>query len=257
MIITETLNQTGRVRHAFFTRQGGVSEGVFASLNCGFGSGDNPDHIAANRANAMNRLGLDLDGGDLLTLYQVHSAKAVVVDKPWKPGQAPQADAAVTKVSGMALGVLTADCAPLLLADASSGVIGAVHAGWKGALGGIVEAAVDAMIGLGAEVAGIVAAIGPCIQQASYEIGPEFRDRFMDDDPANRDFFAASSRNGHFMFDLPAYLGRKLDTLDVSFESVGADTCADETRFFSYRRATQRREKDYGRGLAAIFLSGE
>lgn len=263
MIITERLNRTGRVRHAFFTRRGGVSEGVFASLNCGFGSGDNPDHIAANRASAMRRLGsgmnlgLDPDGGRLLTLYQIHSAEAVVVHEPWKPGEAPQADAAVTKVSGMALGVLTADCAPLLLADAAAGVIGAVHAGWKGALSGIVEAAVDAMIGLGAAAARIEAAIGPCIQQASYQVGPEFRDRFMDDDPANHDFFAASSKSRHFMFDLPACLGRKLDTLGVSFESVGADTCADEDRFFSYRRATRRREKDYGRGLAAIMLNGE
>ncbi len=258
MIITETLNRSDRVRHAFFSRQGGISEGIFASLNCGFGSGDNPDHIAANRANAMNRLGLDLnlDGGDLLTLYQVHSAKAVVVDTPWNPGEAPQADAAVTKIPGVALGILTADCAPVLLADAATGIIGAAHAGWKGALGGIIEAAVDAMIGLGAKKDQIKAAIGPCIQQASYEVGAEFHDRFMDDDPVNRDFFIASTRDGHFMFDLPAYLGRKLDSLGITFETVVLDTCADEARFFSYRRATLRREKDYGRGLATIILSG-
>ncbi|MDA1091026.1 MAG: peptidoglycan editing factor PgeF [Proteobacteria bacterium] len=256
MIVTETLNRSDRVRHAFFSRLGGISEGIFASLNCGFGSGDNPDHIAANRANAMRRLAPDLglDGGSLLTLYQVHSAKAVVVETPWKPGEAPQADAAVTKIPGIALGILTADCAPLLLADAAHGVIGAAHAGWKGALGGVVEATVSAMIGLGAEKDHIEAAIGPCIQQASYEVGAEFLDRFMDDDPANRDFFIASSRDGHFMFDLPAYLGRKLDHLGVAFETVGRDTCADEGRFFSYRRATQHREKDYGRGLAAILL---
>ena len=161
MIITETLNRNDRVRHAFFSRLGGISEGLFASLNCGFGSGDNPDHIAANRANAMHRLGLDINGGDLLTLYQVHSAKAVVVDTPWNPGEAPQADAAVTKIPGIALGILSADCAPVLLADAVTGVIGAVHAGWKGALGGVVEAAVDAMTGLGAKRGQSQAASGP------------------------------------------------------------------------------------------------
>ena len=252
MFITETLKQSDRVRHAFFSRQGGISEGIFASLNCGFGSGDNPDHIAANRANAMKRL--DLDEGALLTLYQVHSAKAVVVDTPWKPGEAPQADAAVTKIPGIALGILSADCAPVLLADAATGVIGAAHAGWKGALGGIVEAAVDAMTGLGAKKDQIQAAIGPCIQQASYEVGAEFRVRFMDDDPTNREFFIASSRDGHFMFDLPAFLGRQFDTLGVAYETLGLDTCADEVRFFSYRRATQRREIDYGRGLASILL---
>ena len=252
MIITETLKQSDRVRHAFFSRQGGISEGIFASLNCGFGSGDNPDHIAANRANAMKRL--DLDEGALLTLYQVHSAKAVVVDAPWKPGEAPQADAAVTKIPGIALGILSADCAPVLLADAATGVIGAAHAGWKGALGGIVEAAVDAMTGLGAKKDQIQAAIGPCIQQASYEVGAEFRVRFMDDDATNRDFFITSSRDGHFMFDLPAFLGRQFDTLGVAYETLGLDTCADEVRFFSYRRATQRREIDYGRGLASILL---
>jgi hypothetical protein len=196
-----------------------------------------------------------MDGVDLATLYQVHSATAVVVDTPWKPGEAPQADAAATRVPGIALGILTADCAPVLLADAAAGVIGAAHAGWKGALSGIVEAAVDAMIGLGAEKGKIQAAIGPCIGQASYQVGTEFHDRFVDDDPANRDFFIASSRDGHFMFNLPAYLGRKLDTLGVAFETVGLDTCADEDRFFSYRRSTLRREKDYGRGLAAIMLN--
>ena len=163
----------------------------------------------------------------------------------------------MTKIPGIALGILSADCAPVLLADAVTGVIGAVHAGWKGALGGVVEAAVDAMTGLGAQTDQIQAAIGPCIPPTPHEVGAEFRDRFMDDDPANRDFFIASSRDGHFMFDLPAYLGRKLDALEVALETVGLDTCADEARFFSYRRATQRREKDYGRGLAAIILRGE
>ena len=253
MIITEALNRTGRVRHAFFSRQGGVSKGIFASLNCGFGSGDNPDHIAANRANAMSRL--DLSGAELLTLYQIHSATTVVVDAAWKPGEAPEADAAVTKVSGLALGILTADCAPVLMADAAAGVIGAAHAGWKGALAGVVDATVEAMVGLGAMKENIQAAIGPCIQQASYEVGAEFRDRFLVGDAANHDFFIAAVRGGHFMFDLPAYLGLTLDRLGVAYETVGLDTCSDEDRFFSYRRATQRREKDYGRGLATIVLS--
>ncbi len=253
MITAPSLKRFARVRHGFFTRRGGVSEGLFESLNCGFGSGDNPEHIAANRRAAMGRLGFE--DGELLTLYQVHSADVVVVEEAWKPGEAPRADGAVTRVTGLALGVLSADCAPVLLADEEAGVIGAVHAGWKGALAGVAEAAVEAMRGLGAEAGRMAAVIGPCIQQASYEVGPEFRARFVDAEPLSGDFFIAASRQGHFMFDLPAYLARKLGALGVAVETVSDDTCADESRFFSYRRATQCREKDYGRGLAAIVLS--
>ena len=250
------LNQSARVRHAFFTRAGGVSQGLFGSLNCGFGSGDNPDHVAANRFRALSCLDGD---SELLTLYQVHSPNVVIVEAPWKPVDAPKADAAVTRRPGLALGVLTADCAPVLFADvganAGAGVIGAAHAGWKGALAGVVEATVEAMTGLGARTSHITAAIGPCIQQESYEVGPEFRDRFQDADPANGEFFVASSSDGHFMFDLPGYVAGKLDALGIAFETTGEDSCSDEARFFSYRRATNRGEEDYGRGLSAILLA--
>ncbi len=257
MITSQALNRDGRVCHGFFTREGGVSEGVFASLNCGYGSGDNPDHVAQNRDRAMDLLGPDsgLNGGDLATLYQVHSADVVVVEEPWKPGQAPHADATVTRTPGVALGVLTADCAPVLFADETAGVIGAAHAGWRGALDGIVEAAVDAMCRIGAERGRINAALGPTIQKASYEVGPEFHARFMDAATANGEFFADAPRSGHFLFDLPGFLGRKLENLGLAaVETFPDDTCADENRFFSYRRATRLGEKDYGRGLAAILI---
>lgn len=255
MITASTLNRSGRVRHAFFTREGGVSQGLYGSLNCGFGSDDNPDRVAANRSRALDHLA----GNDLLTVYQVHSPDVVIVDEVWQPDAAPKADAMVTRRPGVALGILTADCAPVLFADGDAnggaGVIGAAHAGWKGALAGVVEATVEAMVGLGAQMSDISAAIGPCIQQHSYEVGPEFRDRFDAADPANGDFFAPSSRQGHFMFDLAGYIGARLDGLGIAFEATGQDTCADENRFFSYRRATHRGEKDYGRGLSAILLA--
>ncbi|MBC8339240.1 MAG: peptidoglycan editing factor PgeF [Rhodospirillales bacterium] len=263
MITAQSLNQSGRVRHAFFTRAGGVSQGLFGSLNCGFGSGDNPDHVAANRTRAMTRLVEDAGevgrAVNLVTLYQVHSPDVAVVEEPWDPGDAPKADAAVTNRPGVALGILTADCVPVLFADTQAnsgkGVIGAAHAGWKGALGGITEATVEAMRSLGAEPSRIRAAIGPCIRQDSYEVGPEFRVRFADADPANGRFFRPSTRDGHFLFDLPGYIGRKLDVLGIAFETCAGDTCADEHRFFSYRRATHRGEQDYGRGLSAILLA--
>ncbi len=257
MITAEALSQDGRVRHAFFTREGGVSEGLYASLNCGFGSGDKSDHVAANRDRAMARLNPDpgLEGNDLVTLYQVHSAVAVAIDRPWSPGEAPQADAFVTRTPGMALGILTADCAPVLFADEMAGVIGAAHAGWRGALDGVLEAAVDAMCGLGAEGGRIHAALGPCIQQASYEVGPEFHDRFISADPSNAVFFKTAGRDGHFLFDLPGNLVKILKNLGLAdIETTVGDTCTDEDRFFSYRRATQRGEKDYGRALAAIMI---
>ena len=253
MITAQALSRLDRVRHGFFTRRGGVSEGPFASLNCGFGSGDDPDRVKANRARAMERLGGN--GDDLVTLHQVHSADVAVVDKDWTQDGKHPADAAVTRVPGVALGVLTADCAPVLMADAGAGVAAAAHAGWRGALEGILEATVEAMCGLGAERGRIAAAIGPCIQQASYEVGPEFQDAFLNAAQENGGFFAAAPRDGHFMFDLSGFLGRKLEDLGLAAVEVASDdTCGDEDRFFSYRRATLRREKDYGRGLAAILL---
>ncbi len=253
MITAQSLSAQPRLRHGFFTRQGGVSGGVYRSLNCGPGSGDDPDHVAANRARALKELGGD--GSALVTAHQIHSAEAVVVEAPWTPAQAPRADGLVTARPGIALGVLAADCVPVLFADAANRVIGAAHAGWKGALGGILEATVEAMAGLGADTAAITAAVGPCIGFESYEVGPEFRATFLAAAAANEVFFGPSTRPGHFQFDLAGYVFSRLSGMGLGLaESVPGDTCADETRFFSYRRATHRGEADYGRALSAIML---
>ncbi len=255
MITADALNRIGRVRHAFFTREGGVSEGAYASLNCGYGSGDDPAKVADNRSRAMSKLALA--GDDLATLYQVHSADVVVVDGPWPRGKAPHADAAVTVTPGIALGILTADCAPVLMADADAGVVGAAHAGWRGALDGVVEATVAKMCELGARRDRIAAAVGPCIQQRSYEVGPEFHARFVAADEGCADLFRPSPRAGHHLFDLAGFVARRLEALDLGAVEVAADdTCADAARFFSYRRATLKGEADYGRALSAIALDG-
>lgn len=238
---------------AFFTREGGVSEGLYAALNCGYGSGDDPEAVRENRRRAMARL--DLPAEALVTLYQVHSPAVVVVEEPWRQGEAPKCDGAVTRRRGLALGILTADCAPVLFADPEASVIGAAHAGWRGALSGVLEETVAAMARLGATPARIRAAIGPCIAQPSYEVGPEFQTRFMEADAANRRFFAPSSRGGHHLFDLAGYVQGRLDRLGLAaVEAAGADTAADPARWFSYRRATLAGEKDYGRLLSTIAL---
>lgn len=253
MITAAVLERAAGVRHGFFTREGGVSEGLFASLNCGFGSGDDPERVAVNRTRAAEQFGLS--GEALLTAYQTHSTDVIVAEEPWPPDQAPRADAIVTRRCGLALGVLTADCAPVLLADPKAGVVAAAHAGWRGARAGILEAAIKTMADLGARPANIVAGIGPCIRQESYEVGVEFHDAFLADDPTNADFFRPSPRPGHFQFDLPGYVRRRLDRLGLaSVDALAMDTCADERRFFSYRRATKRGERDYGRALSAIAL---
>jgi hypothetical protein len=253
MITADSLSAPGRLRHAFFTRQGGVSDGPYQSLNCGFGSGDAEARVAANRGRAMGALGLD--GDALVTAYQVHSPTAVVVAAPWRPEAAPEADALVTDRPGVALGVLTADCAPVLFADAEAGVVGAAHAGWRGARAGVLEATVEAMTGLGARAGRIAVAVGPCIRQASYEVGPEFQAAFVEEDAENADLFAAAERRRHFRFDLPRYLERRLARLALAaVETIALDTCGDEERFFSYRRASRRGEPAYGRGLSAIAI---
>ena len=252
IITTALMDEVPGVRHGFFTRHGGVSEGLFASLNCGFGSGDAPDRVAVNRDLAMRTLGLR--GDDLVTLRQIHSASAVVVDAPWKPGQAPTADGMVTRDAGVALGVLSADCAPVLLADPGAAVIGVAHAGWRGARAGIVEATADAMTGLGARKGDIRAAVGPCIQRRSYEVGPEFHAVFVAEDPKNGDLFDTAGRAGRFHFDLARYVARRLDRLGIAAEVLPCDTCADAERFFSYRRNTLGGLAQYGRGLSAIAL---
>ncbi|HEY1431422.1 MAG TPA: peptidoglycan editing factor PgeF [Stellaceae bacterium] len=253
MITLDLLNNDAGSRHAFFTRDGGVSGGLFESLNCGFGSGDAADTVARNRAIAMERLGLSADR--LVTCYQVHSAKVVTVGRPWASDFAPRADGLVTGVSGIALGILTADCAPILFEDIAAGVIGAAHGGWRGALGGIVEATVDRMEALGAERARLRAGIGPCIGQCSYEVGPEFRQNFLAEDRVSAAFFAPALRAGHFMFDLPGYIEHRLTRAGVtSIERAARDTVAEHHHFFSYRRACLRGEPVYGRALSAIAL---
>ncbi|TAN62225.1 MAG: peptidoglycan editing factor PgeF [Magnetospirillum sp.] len=253
MISLSALNDFTRIRHGFFTREGGVSQGLYASLNCGPGSQDDPAAVQENRSRAMAMLDLPVES--LATLYQAHTTEVVVVREAWPAGQAPTADAMVTDRPGIALGILTADCAPVLLADGKAGVVGAAHAGWKGAVGGVLENTVKAMIELGGRTTDMVAAIGPCIGHRSYEVGAEFPVPFLAEDANNADFFAPSSRAGRALFDLPGYLSRKLAKLGIlEVTRVPADTCRDEQRFFSYRRATLRGEPDYGRQLSAILL---
>lgn len=242
------------VRHAFFSRHGGVSEGIYASLNCGFGSGDAEDRVAVNRTRAMARL--DLGADSLVTLHQAHTATAIAVEGGFEPGRAPVADGMATRTSGLGLGVLSADCAPVLLADAEARVVGAAHAGWRGAKAGIVEATVEAMARLGARPERIVAGIGPCIGWDSYEVGPEFRAEFVDGADGNDVFFRASSRAGRFRFDLAGYVRRRLAGLGIArAEALTLDTCADADRFFSYRRNVREGEPRYGRNLSAIALA--
>ena len=253
MITLSALNDFNRIRHGFFTREGGVSQGLYGSLNCGPGSKDDPAAVRENRGRAMAMMDLPVES--LATLYQAHTADVVVVTEAWPAGQSPTADAMVTNRPGIALGILTADCAPVLLADGKGGVVAAAHAGWKGALGGVLYNTVKAMVELGGKTANMVAAIGPCIGHRSYEVGPEFPDPFLAEDAHNIDFFAPSSRPGHALFDLPGYISRKLARLGViDVTRVPADTCRDEARFFSYRRTTLRGEPDYGRQLSAILL---
>ena len=253
MITLSALNEITRIRHAFFTREGGVSGGIYASLNCGPGSSDDPVAVAENRSRAMALM--ELPAAALVTVHQCHSAEVAVVEAPFAAGQLPRADAMVTDRPGLALGILTADCAPVLLADRKNGVIGAAHAGWRGAVGGVLDGTLTAMERLGARRKSVVAAIGPCIGQRSYEVGPEFPAPFLAEDAENAAFFADAARPGHLLFDLPGYVARRLARLGViDVTRVPADTVRDETRFFSYRRATLRREADYGRQLSAIVL---
>jgi YfiH family protein len=239
------------IKHGFFGRPGGVSTGLYAGLNCGPGSGDDPAAVAENRRRALAALG----GTDLVTCYQVHSASCVTVTTPWEIGAAPHADAMATDRPGLTLGILTADCAPVLLADPAARVIGAAHAGWKGAIGGVTDAVLAAMEALGARRERIAAAIGPCIAQASYEVDAAFRDRFVAAAARNEDFFTAGQRDGHFHFALEAYVVRRLADAGVrTIQPLAADTYADASAFFSFRRATHRRESDYGRDLSAIVL---
>jgi hypothetical protein len=241
----------GAFSHGFLGRRGGVSQGVVAGLNVGTGSQDDPEAVAENRRRAVEAV---LAGARLVTVYQVHSPECVVADA-WDFEARPKADALVTDQPGLLLGILTADCAPVLLADAEAGVIGAAHAGWKGALAGVVESTIAAMVGLGARRERIAAAIGPCIGRASYEVDDAFAHRFEAADPENERFLAAG-RTGHHQFDLEGYVASRLAASGVErVDALGLDTYADETRFFSFRRATHRGEPDYGRQISLIGLS--
>jgi YfiH family protein len=253
MIESSAIASAGTVRHGFFTRRGGVGSNLYASLNCGYGSNDSRDHVARNRARCAARLGVAPNS--LVTAYQVHGVAVVTVDEPWAPEAAPHADAMVTMRPGIALGILTADCAPVLAADAEAGIIGAAHAGWKGAKAGIVAALVDAMVALGAEPSRMVACVGPAIGVASYEVGPEFRDNFLSDDPdAERFFVTEPGRRPHF--DLQGFVLARIAAAGVArFDRIVSDTCAEPERFFSYRRSCLAGEPDYGRQLSAIALS--
>jgi hypothetical protein len=240
------------LRHAFFTREGGVSEGVYASLNGGLGSNDDPAKIAENRRRMAEQMGVTPQ--HFFGVHQVHSPDAVVATGPWQGSSRPRADAIVTRTEGLAIGITAADCGPILLVDPKARVIGAAHAGWKGALSGIVESAVGAMEKLGAERGGIVAAIGPMIRQHSYEVGGEFIERFVEADADNALFFIPSGREGHAMFDLPGFIRMQLENAGVlMIDDLGIDTYSDE-RFFSYRRSVHNNERDYGRHVHAIAL---
>ena len=242
------------IRHAFFTREGGVSHGVYASLNGGVGSRDETGHVAENRARMAAALGVAPER--FITAHQVHSPEVAIAEEPWAPDARPRADAIVTRAPKLAIGVSTADCAPILFADERARVIGAAHAGWRGALAGVIEATIAAMERCGAERARTVAALGPMIRQANYEVGPEFVAAFRAADAANERFFAPSARDGHAMFDLAGYIAARLAGAGVArVEDLGCCTYADAGTFFSYRRATHRGEADYGRHINAITLA--
>lgn len=245
------LESLAGVTHGFFTRAGGVSEGLYAGLNCGPGSGDDPARVAENRGRVRDALGAVA----LLSCHQVHGADVLTVTAPWDDASRPNADAMVTNRPGLALGILTADCVPVLFADEAAGVVGAAHGGWQGVLKGVIAATVAAMTALGARPATTAAAIGPAIAQASYEVGPELRDSFLAADPATDRFFAANER-GRFQFDLEGLVAARLSDEGVgAVDRLGLDTYADSRRFFSFRRATHAGEADYGRQISAVLLS--
>jgi YfiH family protein len=255
MLQSVSLSALSGVRHAFFTRAGGVSRGLYESLNAGIGSNDAPENVAENRARMAAAVGVAPQR--LITAYQVHSPTVVTAEHPWDPSARPHADAIVTRVPGLAVAVSTADCGPVLFADPAAGVIGAAHAGWRGALAGVAEAAIAAMEQCGAARARIVAVLGPMIRQANYEVGPEFVTQFIKDDEANARFFQPAPRAGHALFDLAGYIAARIAAAGVGrIEDVGRCTYADPATFYSYRRSVHRREADYGRHLNAIALAG-
>jgi YfiH family protein len=254
MVQAAALSALAGIRHGFFTRAGGVSDGIYASLNGGIGSRDAPAKVAQNRARMAAALAVRPER--LLTAYQTHSADVVTAASPWSPDTRPRADAIVTRARGLAVGVTTADCGPVLFADVRAGVIGAAHAGWRGAFHGVLEATIDAMERCGADRNRVVAALGPMIRQPNYEVGPEFVARFTAADAANERYFKPSARADHAQFDLPGYIAARLRRAGVDrIEDIGRCTYAEPREFFSYRGSTHRGEPDYGRHVNGIALS--
>lgn len=252
-ILSPDLSVVAGIRHAFFTREGGVSTGIYDSLNGGIGSNDSAAAIAENRARMARHLGAE--PSHYLSVWQHHSPDCLVVEAPFDMANRPKADALATRTKGVALAIGTADCGPVLFADGEAGVIGGAHAGWKGALTGVLESTISAMEGLGAKRARIVAVLGPMISRRAYEVGPEFVARFTDAEPGNGRYFIASPRDGHAMFDLPAYIIDRLNRAGVG-KAVNLDVCTyGSDRLYSYRRMTHRGEADYGRQMSAIVLT--
>lgn len=253
-VITCDLLDGEGVRHAFFTRQGGVSTGVYATLNGGVGSKDERAHVLENRARMAATLGVKPE--NFLVPFQFHSADAIVADAPWDVDHRPRADGIVTRTRGIGLGVTGADCGVVLFSDAKGGVIGAAHSGWKGALTGVLEATIARMVDIGAERSRIVAVLGPTIGPDSYEVGAEFVARFVENDAGHATFFRPSRREGHSMFDLPGFISMRMEKAGLAaFRNLGLDTYADEERFYSYRRSVHRGEPDYGRLVAGVALA--
>ena len=254
MLQAKNLSALPGIRHAFFTREGGVSEGLYASLNAGVGSDDDPAKVAENRARMAKAVGVTPER--FLTAYQIHSPEVVVAEEPWRSDTRPRADAIVTRVPGLAIGVSTADCGPVLFADQEAQIIGAAHAGWRGAFAGVIEATIGGMENLGADRHRIVAAMGPMISQENYEVGEDLVAQFTGSDPANARFFRRG-RPGRAQFDLPGYIAARLASAGIrNVENLGVCTYADAQRFYSFRRTTHRGEPDYGRHVNAIALAG-
>ncbi len=252
-ILSPKLTLLSGINHGFFTREGGVSTGLYASLNTGQGSNDEPENVAENRARIATHLGVEPT--NLVSVYQVHSNDVAIVTAPWQGDNRPKADSMVTNISNMALGILTADCGPILFADHAAHVIGAAHAGWKGAISGVLENTITAMETLGAARKNITACLGMTISQDNYEVGQEFLNQFLAANADNKQYFIPSKTPDHYMFNLPAFITMRLTQAGIgSIEDLGLCTYAYEQRFFSYRRTTHRKEPDYGRHMSAIML---
>jgi YfiH family protein len=253
MIKLGVLENLPGIRHGFMTRAGGVSEGIYASLNCGLGSSDDQERVRENRRRVLDMVGIPAN--TLLTAYQVHSPDVLVVEEEWREGPRPKVDALVTQRRNIAIAASSADCVPVLFADPEARVVAAAHAGWRGAVGGVLQATVKQMCALGARPERIRAGVGPCIGPASYEVGPEFPAPFLAQNPASARFFRPAQRAGHHMFDLESYVASELAAMRLAeIEVAHRDTCAEADTFFSYRRSVLNKEPDYGRHVSVIGL---